>query len=282
MPSHVQSAMHVCHLCEHELTALSTPQYAAYETMAPQPSVGMDQTAQPSGNLNPPPPEPPVAGGMHGQKPPAAPAEELESEEDEGDYLEDPEAPLISGAPSLNPLANQPQKVLSREERVEYRDQDGNVLDPEQVKALEGKVEFRTRYETRTRVVDANGNEIGVYDDEKTARPSAPPRPSSDGSAGSAADNINDSSNDSRNSPGNNAQQQQQGKGVAPPHPDAEGVETQTGKGKVVRADDPLDEGFQRKQPKADADAEVSADGENEKERSKAKPASEGNEATAS
>ncbi|KKY15675.1 putative protein mannosyltransferase 1 [Diplodia seriata] len=48
--------------------------------------------------------------------------------------------------------------VLAREEKVEYRDEAGNILDEEQVKALEGKVSFKTRYETRTRVVDAAGN----------------------------------------------------------------------------------------------------------------------------
>lgn len=50
--------------------------------------------------------------------------------------------------------------VVSTEERVEYRDQDGNILNEEQVAALEGKVSFQTRYETRTRVIDAAGNEI--------------------------------------------------------------------------------------------------------------------------
>ena len=47
-----------------------------------------------------------------------------------------------------------------KQEKIEYRDQDGNLLNEEQVAALEGKVSFQTRYETRTRVVDANGNEI--------------------------------------------------------------------------------------------------------------------------
>lgn len=46
------------------------------------------------------------------------------------------------------------------EEKVEYRDEEGNLLDEEQVKALEGKVSFSTRYETRTRLVDPDGNEI--------------------------------------------------------------------------------------------------------------------------
>lgn len=46
------------------------------------------------------------------------------------------------------------------EERVEYRDEDGNLLDEEQVRALEGQVSFSTRYETRTRVIDEYGNEV--------------------------------------------------------------------------------------------------------------------------
>ncbi|KAK5131267.1 hypothetical protein LTR08_001172 [Meristemomyces frigidus] len=46
------------------------------------------------------------------------------------------------------------------EEKIEYRDENGVLLDEEQVKALEGKVSFSTRYETRTRIVDAAGNEV--------------------------------------------------------------------------------------------------------------------------
>lgn len=45
-------------------------------------------------------------------------------------------------------------------EKVEYHDKDGNPLDEEQVKAMAGKVSFSTRYETRTRHLDANGNEL--------------------------------------------------------------------------------------------------------------------------
>ena len=45
------------------------------------------------------------------------------------------------------PAAGMPerQNVIAQEERIEYRDQDGNILNEEQVKALEGKVEFHTR-----------------------------------------------------------------------------------------------------------------------------------------
>jgi dolichyl-phosphate-mannose-protein mannosyltransferase len=71
------------------------------------------------------------------------------------------EAPAMVSPPPEPPLAPG-HSVLSREEKVEYRDQDGNLLDPEQVKSLEGKVSFKTRYETRTRMVDAAGNEISA------------------------------------------------------------------------------------------------------------------------
>lgn len=86
-------------------------------------------------------------------------------------------AAVISGAPQFEP---QGQKVIGKEERVEYRDQDGNLLNEEQVKALEGKVEFKTRYETRTRVVDANGNEVPGAD-----VPVAPPHPDVEGAESS-------------------------------------------------------------------------------------------------
>lgn len=79
-------------------------------------------------------------------------------------------APPIKVAPG--------HSILSREEKVEYRDQDGNLLDEEQVKALEGKVSFKTRYETRTRLVDAQGNEIPSPPEEAAV---APPHPDVDG-----------------------------------------------------------------------------------------------------
>lgn len=71
------------------------------------------------------------------------------------------------------------QSILSKEEKVEYRDEDGNLLDEEQVKALEGKVSFKTRYETRTRLVDAQGNEINSPAEEPVAV--APPHPDVEG-----------------------------------------------------------------------------------------------------
>lgn len=53
-------------------------------------------------------------------------------------------------------------KVIGREERVEYRDQDGNLLDEAEVMALvaEGKASFSTKYETETKLVDEFGNPV--------------------------------------------------------------------------------------------------------------------------
>jgi dolichyl-phosphate-mannose-protein mannosyltransferase len=119
------------------------------------------------------------------------------------------------------------QSIVSREEKIEYRDQDGNLLDPEQVKALEGKVSFKTRYETRTRMVDAHGNEI-----------QAPPEG-----------------------------------GVAPPHPDVDNVDRET-----PRVPNPSAIDSSASQRAMTADKEESID---KSKRSAAKPASEGNDATA-
>lgn len=87
---------------------------------------------------------------------------------------------MISDAPpaavSEAPLAPG-HSIVSREEKVEYRDQDGNILNAEQVKELEGKVSFETKYETRTRVIDAAGNEIA-----NEGHPIAPPHPDVEGS----------------------------------------------------------------------------------------------------
>ncbi|RMJ17292.1 hypothetical protein BHE90_013521 [Fusarium euwallaceae] len=137
------------------------------------------------------------------------------------------EEAVISGAPE--PAVE--HRVVAKEEKVEYRDQDGNLLDPEQVKALEGKVEFKTKYETKIRVVDENGQEVQEPEGGWPADIDA---------------------------------------GVAPPHPDVEGVNSETLKGKekveeVVAAPE---------------DVAASKDGEKEAEEAKAKPASENQDAT--
>jgi dolichyl-phosphate-mannose-protein mannosyltransferase len=128
--------------------------------------VAAAQTPQKSVKAQQPPP---VAGGQHGQVPIADVQKQQQQEK-----------PNVSGAP-LPPN----KRLVHTEERIEYRDQDGNLLNEEQVKALEGKVEFKTRYETRTRLVDAEGNEILLPAD---------------------------------------GEQQQEAAGVAPPHPDVEGM----------------------------------------------------------
>jgi dolichyl-phosphate-mannose-protein mannosyltransferase len=84
-------------------------------------------------------------------------------------------SPPPQGAPKELP-------ILSKEERIEFRDEKGRLLDDEEVKALEGKVSFKTRYETRTRVVDANGNEIHEsLVDSREEDGVAPPHPDVEG-----------------------------------------------------------------------------------------------------
>ncbi|QIW98367.1 hypothetical protein AMS68_003885 [Peltaster fructicola] len=69
---------------------------------------------------------------------------------------------------NVTPRGNEPI-IQSTEEKIEYRDEHGNLLNEEQVKALEGKVSFSTRYETRTRLVDEAGNEIVAPDGESSS-----------------------------------------------------------------------------------------------------------------
>ncbi|TGO56962.1 hypothetical protein BCON_0071g00160 [Botryotinia convoluta] len=151
----------------------------------------------------------------------------VEQENVSGAPEEKPEG-LVSSPPAA-PVAS--HSIVSREEKVEYRDQDGNILDPEAVKSLEGKVSFKTRYETRTRMVDAQGNEINPPEDDAV--------------------------------------------GVAPPHPDVEGSDPQT----VGKAEPDVQE-----KPLAQRDVQADESKEQSIEKSDggaAKPASEGNEATA-
>ncbi|KAH8590296.1 Dolichyl-phosphate-mannose-protein mannosyltransferase-domain-containing protein [Bisporella sp. PMI_857] len=138
-------------------------------------------------------------------------------------------APVVPPQVLVSPEAAMPagQRIVSREEKIEYRDQDGNLLDAEQVKALEGKVSFKTKYETRTRMIDAQGNEI-LMDDA----------------------------------------------GVAPPHPDVEGVDRETVK---VPEPEVKEKPAPQQDVKADESKEESIAKSDVKE---AKPASEGNEAT--
>jgi len=50
-----------------------------------------------------------------------------------------PGAPAPKQAP---PPQLPPGKIINQEQRVEYRDAAGNILDDEQVKELKGKVQF--------------------------------------------------------------------------------------------------------------------------------------------
>ncbi|KLO78763.1 dolichyl-phosphate-mannose-protein mannosyltransferase [Fusarium fujikuroi] len=149
-------------------------------------------------------------------------AKNVEPKQEEAPVSQKQEEAVISGAPPAPDQAQVEHRVVAKEEKVEYRDQDGNLLDPEEVKALEGKVEFKTKYETKTRVVDEQGNEV---------------QEPAEGWDQNLA-------------------------GVAPPHPDVEGVNSETVKGK--------DEGAAAPQ-----DVAASKDGEKEAEEAKAKPASE-------
>ncbi|RDL35938.1 uncharacterized protein BP5553_06550 [Venustampulla echinocandica] len=159
------------------------------------------------------------------QPPPAPAGEQQPLVQDPPVYMSEAPEPLVSAPPIAAPAGH---SIVSREEKVEYRDQDGNLLSPEQVKALEGKVSFKTRYETRTRMIDPQGNEI----DPDT------------------------------------------GAGVAPPHPDVEGVDSSTvGKPEPDTQDKPMEQ----REVQADESKEakvLKSDG------GAAKPASEGNEAT--
>ncbi|EGX90134.1 protein mannosyltransferase 1 [Cordyceps militaris CM01] len=122
-------------------------------------------------------------------------------------------------APSSEPSSA--PSIIAQEEKIEQPFED------EQVAELKGKVEFETKYETKTRVVDDQGAEIPA------------PEGGWEGKLGGA--------------------------GVAPPHPDVEGVDEKTVAGKDAGAV---------------KEFAASRDGEKEAEGSKAKPASEGKEAT--
>lgn len=68
-------------------------------------------------------------------------------------------------------------RIIGREERIEYRDEAGNLLEPKEVARLqaEGKVSLQTKYQTQTRVIDASGNQI-IKNSEH-----APPHPDVEG-----------------------------------------------------------------------------------------------------
>ncbi|MCJ1312413.1 hypothetical protein MMC25_006087 [Agyrium rufum] len=87
--------------------------------------------------------------------------------------------PSQEGKVTPQPPVMSVESVINQEEKIEYRDQDGNLLDEEQVKELSGKVSFSTRYETKTRIINSDGQEIGEA--VAGAEGFAPPHPGSVG-----------------------------------------------------------------------------------------------------
>mgnify|MGYP004501094635 CR=1 FL=1 len=143
-------------------------QYEAYNGQSTAvPSI----SAVPS-SAAPPPPAPPAAVPNKQQQP-------IQQEKKaEGEAA-------VSPPPEGAPAVPSDLPIVSKEERVEYRDENGRILNEEEVKALADKVSFKTRYETRTRIVDAQGNEIyeGLVDAHEPAEEHgvAPPHPDVEG-----------------------------------------------------------------------------------------------------
>lgn len=134
--------------------------------------------------------------------PPAPPVAVPPVQEVRGEEQKQAEAPNVSEKAAVSPPPEGKElPILSKEERIEYRDENGRVLEEDEVSALAGKVSFKTRYETRTRIVDAQGNEI--HEELVDARVV-------------------------------------EGQGVAPPHPDVEGRNPETKeKGEAEASDAP-------------------------------------------
>ena len=89
-----------------------------------------------------------TATAEHGPPPPGA---------------EDPKQDVLVTPGKPNPPPGAGGKQFATEEKIEYRDEDGNLLNEAQVAAIKAgsaSVSFSTRYETRTRVVDEFGNEV--------------------------------------------------------------------------------------------------------------------------
>ena len=81
------------------------------------------------------------------------------------------ESPAVSPQPQQYDKDGNP--VVGMEQSFEYRDQDGNILGQEEVMKLrDAGVDFETKHEVRTRMVDEKGNE--VYKQEGGVHPQHP------------------------------------------------------------------------------------------------------------
>jgi dolichyl-phosphate-mannose-protein mannosyltransferase len=110
-------------------------------------------------------------------QPPVSPIQNNQQQQQQKPIDGKPEGqdPVVTSEPQLPDST-----FIGREQRVEYRDENGNVLDAELVSMLskEGKVSLQTRYQTQTRVIDADGNEIIKH---VHAGEHAPPHPDVEG-----------------------------------------------------------------------------------------------------
>ncbi|KAK6353450.1 hypothetical protein TWF696_005414 [Orbilia brochopaga] len=85
--------------------------------------------------------------------------------------------PQASQAAKLQDAAKVVGSIVSQEEKVEYRDQDGRLLSEEEVqKLMQDGVSFETKYATKTRVIDQDGNLVSVEGDEVPEEPKVVPQ----------------------------------------------------------------------------------------------------------
>lgn len=127
------------------MRGLTSEQYSQYATQSPNANVL--PTGAPTSSI----------------ATPVEPAEEQKSE-----------SAATSAAANVTPQAD--TEVVHVEEKTEYRDQFGNLLDDEQVRALSESpgVSFATKYETRTRLVDMAGNFLGFEGEDESVAPHHP------------------------------------------------------------------------------------------------------------
>jgi dolichyl-phosphate-mannose-protein mannosyltransferase len=119
----------------------------------------------------PPPPAPPVVPPVEQQQQQQQQQQPIEARND--------------NVMSEQAVMSAPPEDLPKDLPVLSNDENGRILDEEEVAELAGKVSFKTRYETRTRIVDAQGNEIyeGLVEGQRGEDEAgvAPPHPDVEG-----------------------------------------------------------------------------------------------------